>query len=309
MDQQDFPLIIANMPATGQQRAMAAGIAAFLIVTAAFIAPFASIQLGQINGFIQVLQTALSLAELITAALLFSQFSIQPQAALLALACGYMFSASFAFLQTLAFPGGYAAEALIGDGPNSSAWIYVLWHLTFPAAILVYALSKDAPGTARPGRPATRAIAIAVACTLAAIALLTWIVTESAISAELLRRRRQIPDPPRQSDQPRASAMVLHGARGAAVSPAHHPRFMADGDFARLYAKLPGGADRQLGTIYRRLVCGARLRSGRQLHVADRVAHRDDAALFAPCQRHGVAAARTHQPAAQRGSRHRRHRP
>jgi hypothetical protein len=88
MDQQDFPLIIANMPATAQQRAMAAGVAAFLIVAAAVIAPFASIQLGQINGFIQVLQTALSLAEFITAALLFSQFSIQPQAALLALACG-----------------------------------------------------------------------------------------------------------------------------------------------------------------------------------------------------------------------------
>jgi signal transduction histidine kinase len=180
MDQQDFPLIIANMPATAQQRAMAAGVAAFLIVAAAVIAPFASIQLGQINGFIQVLQTALSLAEFITAALLFSQFSIQPQGALLALACGYMFSASFALLQTLAFPGGYAAEALIGDGPNSSAWIYVLWHLTFPAAILVYALSKDAPGTTRPGRPATRTIAIAVACTLAAIALLTWIVTTKA---------------------------------------------------------------------------------------------------------------------------------
>ena len=95
---------------------MAVGVAVFLIVAAAVIAPFASIQLGQVNAFIPVLQTALSVADFITAALLFAQFSIQPQRALLALASGYIFSGSFAFLQTLAFPGGYAPAGLIGDG-------------------------------------------------------------------------------------------------------------------------------------------------------------------------------------------------
>ena len=175
---QDFPLIIATMPATGQQKATAVGVAVFLIVTAAVIAPFASIQLDQINGFIPVLQTALSLAELITAALLFSQFSIQPQRALLAVASGYIFSGSFAFLQTLAFPGGYAPAGLIGDGFNTPAWMYVLWHTTFPAAILVYALSKNTNGAGRPqGRPAMTAIVITIACVLAVIAGLTWIVT------------------------------------------------------------------------------------------------------------------------------------
>jgi signal transduction histidine kinase len=176
-EEQDFPLIIANIPATGQQKAMAVGVAVLLIVAAAVIAPFASIQLERVDAFIPVLQTALSVADLITALLLFSQFSIQPQHALLALAGGYMFSGSFAFLQTLAFPGGYAPAGLIGDGPNSPAWIYVLWHITFPAAILVYALSKDAPGAARRGRPVLISIAITIACVLAVIAGLTWIVT------------------------------------------------------------------------------------------------------------------------------------
>jgi hypothetical protein len=107
-EEQDFPLIIATMPATGQQKAMAVGVAVLLIVAAAVIAPFASIQLGSVDAFIPVLQTVLSVADLITAVLLFAQFSIQPQRALLALASGYIFSGSFAFLQTLAFPGGYA---------------------------------------------------------------------------------------------------------------------------------------------------------------------------------------------------------
>jgi signal transduction histidine kinase len=179
-EEQDFPLIIANMPATGQQKAVAVGVGLLLIVAAAVIAPFAHVQLARVDAFIPVLQTSLCVADLITAVLLFAQYSIQPQRALLALASGYICSGSFAFLQTLAFPGGYAPAGLIGDGPNSPAWIYVLWHTTFPAAILVYALSKDATGSSRPGRAAITAIAITIACVLVVIAGLTWIVTAKA---------------------------------------------------------------------------------------------------------------------------------
>ena len=117
-EEQDFPLIIATMPATGQQRATAVGVAVLLIVAAAAIAPFASMQLGRVDSFIPVLQTVVSVVDLVTATLLFCQYSIQPQRALLALASGYLFSGSFAFLQTLAFPGGYTAAGLIGDGPR-----------------------------------------------------------------------------------------------------------------------------------------------------------------------------------------------
>ena len=175
---EDFPLVIATMPATDRQRTTAVGVAIVLIAAAVVIAPFASIQVGRIDAFIPVLQTVVSVVDLVTATLLFAQFSIQPQRALLALASGYIFSGSFAFLQTLAFPGGYATAGLIGDGFNTPPWMYVLWHTTFPAAILAYTLSKDTTSAARlPGRPAKIAIAITVACVLAVIAGLTWIVT------------------------------------------------------------------------------------------------------------------------------------
>ena len=179
-DEQEFPLVIANMPATPRQKAWAVGVAVLLFVVAALIAPFARIQLGQINGFVPVLQTALALAELITAALLFAQFAIQPQRALLALASGYVSSGSFAFLQTLAFPNGYAPAGVIGDGLDSPAWLYVLWHTAFPAAILVYGFTKDHSRAGRPGRPAIVAIAITIGCIAIALAGLTWIVTEKA---------------------------------------------------------------------------------------------------------------------------------
>ncbi|PYK10315.1 MAG: two-component sensor histidine kinase [Verrucomicrobia bacterium] len=175
---QDFPLVIATMPATDRQTKIAVGIVSVLTLAAAVMAPFASIQVGRIDAFIPVLQTVVSVADLITATLLFAQFSIQPQPALLALASAYIFSGSFAFLQTLAFPGGYAPAGLIGDGPNSPAWIYVLWHTTFTAAVLVYALSKDRIGAGKlPVRSTMAAIIVTVAGVLATIAVLTWIVT------------------------------------------------------------------------------------------------------------------------------------
>ena len=206
-EEQEFPLIIANMPATGQQKAITVGVAVLLIVAAAVIAPFASIQLGRIDAFIPVLQTALSIADFITATLLFAQYSIQPQRALLALASGYMFSGSFAFLQTLAFPGGYAPTGLIGDGPNSPAWIYVLWHTTFPAAILVYALSKDATGSRQTGQSGNGGH-----CNHYCLRPCgdSWTDLdrdgENGISPELLHRR-QVSDTPWQSGQRGAFAM------------------------------------------------------------------------------------------------------
>src|SRR3954451_4239392 len=175
---QEFPLVIATMPATDRQKTVAIGFIIASLVAVAAIAPFARIQLGRIDAFIPVLQTVISLADLVTAILLFAQYSIQPQRALLALASGYLFSGSFAFLQTLAFPGGYAPAGLIGDGPNSPAWIYVLWHTTFPAAIIIYAVTKDDPAnTVSPGRPAKRAIAFTILGAFLAVAVLTWIVT------------------------------------------------------------------------------------------------------------------------------------
>jgi hypothetical protein len=174
---QDLPIVIATMPATEGQRAVAVGVIILLVVAAAVIAPFAGIQLPQVNAFIPVLQTVVSVVDLITATLLFAQFSIQPQRALLALASGYIFSSSFAFLQTLAFPGAYAPAGLIGDA-NTAAWMFVLWHTTFPTAIFVYALSKDVTGVATlPGRSTMTSIVTTVVCVLAVIAGLTWIVT------------------------------------------------------------------------------------------------------------------------------------
>jgi signal transduction histidine kinase len=99
---------------------------------------------------------------------------VQPHRALLLVASGYIFAGSFAFLQTLSFPGSYAPNGLIGDVYNTPAWFFVLWYTTFPLSILAYALVKDR-GRISPGST-TASIAITLLFVLGSIALLSWLV-------------------------------------------------------------------------------------------------------------------------------------
>src|SRR6478752_5360728 len=177
----DFPVVIANMPARAAERRVAFALIVFLFIIFGMVAPFTRVSLPRVDAFIPVIQTVVCVAELVTAILLFAQYSIQPQPGLLALASGYVFSGLFAFLQTLAFPGAYAPAGLIGDPLSSAPYLFCLWHVAFPVAVIVYALSDDRPRTNDPpGRSTKATIAITIACTLVLTAGLTWAVTAGA---------------------------------------------------------------------------------------------------------------------------------
>ena len=174
----EFPLIIAATPASKQERRVALAIILILALVFVVIAPFASVKLARVDAFVPALQTVLCVTDLITAALLFSLYSIQPLPGLLALASGYIFSGLFAFLQTLAFPGAYSPSGLMGDQLSSAPYLFILWHIAFPLAVTVYALSDDRLRTDDPpGRSTKATIAITIACTLVLTAGLTWAVT------------------------------------------------------------------------------------------------------------------------------------
>jgi hypothetical protein len=175
----DLPVVVANTPITPDERRIARSIIALLSIVAVAVAPFASVQLGRLDAFVPALQTVLCGAELITALLLFGQYSVQPQYALLALASGYITSGLFAFLHSLTFPGAYAPTGLFG-GPDTGAWLYCFWHVGFPLSVVGYAILKDRRGAqVRDGSP-HRTIGFVVAMTLAAIAAITWAVSVGA---------------------------------------------------------------------------------------------------------------------------------
>lgn len=138
----DFPIVITAMPINVAQWRIALAVMLCLLAVSVATAPFAHLPAARVDAFIPVLQTVLCLVNLITAALLFSQYSVRPRRAGLAIASGYVFSGLFAFAQMLAIAGTYSAAGLIGDGLNAAGWLFVLWHTAFPIAVLIYALSK-----------------------------------------------------------------------------------------------------------------------------------------------------------------------
>jgi Protein of unknown function (DUF3363) len=47
----DFPVVVALMPATSRQRAVAVGVVVALFALAALVAPFANVHIGRIDSF------------------------------------------------------------------------------------------------------------------------------------------------------------------------------------------------------------------------------------------------------------------
>jgi hypothetical protein len=140
---QSLPITIAAKPISARDRNIALAAIVVLAILDAIVIPFASVQLPRADPFIPVLQTVMCVVDLLTAALLFAQYSIQPLRAIIPVASRYVFSGLFAFIQTLAFPGAYSPTGVIGDGLNSAAWFFVLWHTNFPLAVILYVLIKD----------------------------------------------------------------------------------------------------------------------------------------------------------------------
>jgi hypothetical protein len=137
---QDFPIVITAMPANVRHYKIASGGFIILVVVIAIMMPLAAIRLPRVDAFIPVIQILMCVADLLTAALLFAHYRVQPQRALLTLAGGFASSGLFAFLHTLAFPEAYGAGVLIGDRLNSAGWLFIFWHTVFPLAVIVYAL-------------------------------------------------------------------------------------------------------------------------------------------------------------------------
>jgi signal transduction histidine kinase len=176
----EVPALIASIPASVQQRRSALSIVIFFSVVFALVVPFAPQQVGRVDAFIPVVHSIICVTDLITAVLLFAQYSIQPGPALLALASGYISGGLFAFLLTLEFPGAFSATGgLLGGGSSGAAWLFNFWRITFALAVIAYVLLKDANDTASPlnkNKP-SRAIIVTIACALAATAGLTWLGT------------------------------------------------------------------------------------------------------------------------------------
>jgi signal transduction histidine kinase len=138
----EAPLLATILPSDGQRRAVRIFMLA-LLASVPITWPFATIKLAAIPAFVPTLEAILLINYGVTAVLLFGQFSILRQQALLVIACGYLFSGLMAFAHALAFPGAFSPTGLNGAGLQSAILIYDFWHDGLPIAAIAYVLLKD----------------------------------------------------------------------------------------------------------------------------------------------------------------------
>ena len=173
----EHALLLATLPPPSAQTRAAFAIIAIFIAAFAITVPFASTPLPRLDAWIPAFTTALVITDLITAALLFSQYSIVRQPALLVLAIGYLFSGLTIVPYALTFPGVFAPTGLLGAGLQTAVWLYLVWHMASPLSVIVYELLKGADGKRAARRPARVDIGLSIALTIAAVCVLTWLCT------------------------------------------------------------------------------------------------------------------------------------
>jgi signal transduction histidine kinase len=175
--EQNF-ILSSHSPSLAQKRL---ALAIVLALVAAFVisaGPLSTIQPGRIDAFVPAYATALFVTDLITAVLLFAQFSILRSRALLAIASGYLFVALIVIPWMLTFPGVFTPDGLLGAGLQTTNWLYILWHTGFPMFVIAYALLKGTyPTNDLWQGSAGAAILSSVAMTAAVVCAATFLVT------------------------------------------------------------------------------------------------------------------------------------
>ena len=174
----DQPIFLSTAPAGRSDRRLALAVIWLSLLIFLSLAPFAQLPLPSVFAFIPIYESAIAFSDLVTVAILLIQFNILRSHALLALACGYLFTALMAICHGLTFPGLFAPSGLLGSGPQSTAWIYVFWHAGFPLAVVAYSLLRERSSViASPAGAAWPVVLASVGGVAAAVAGLTALTT------------------------------------------------------------------------------------------------------------------------------------
>ena len=185
---------------TARQSRWALAVAAIALVGFVAAAPFAGRPLAVLNALFPALDALVFVTDLVTAVLLFAQYSISRSRSLFALATGYLFTACIVVPHALTFAGAFTPAGLLGAGIQTGSWLFIFWHIGFAAGLLAYAgLREERRPITVSEASALPAIGWSVAGVLALVLGLTWL---STAGADLL--------PPIILDQSRMSPIVVY---------------------------------------------------------------------------------------------------
>jgi PAS domain S-box-containing protein len=198
------PKVLRTKASWQPQRPLRLAIA--LVVGFAILAPIAGKPLPQANGFIPALDAAIFVTDLITGGLFLSHFSATRSRAILALGCGYLFTALIVAAHGLSFPETLAPAADLSGALRVNFRIYVLWHLGLPGTLFAY-LWFGSEDHRRAHAPAPTAV-VAVAGAAGAVALAICLVWLAAAGDDIF------PFPLNRLDRTSPAAPWLTGAVG-----------------------------------------------------------------------------------------------
>ena len=180
----DAGLWLVDLSPSRRQNRSAAAVAAIVLAGFAIAAPFATKPLTELNAFFPSLDAIVFVTSLITAALLYAQFSINRSAALLVLATGYLFTALIVVPHALTFSGAFSATGLLGAGIQTGSYLFIFWHVGFALALLAYAILRKGAESPSSGSP-SHALPTSLAGVTVLVCCLTWLAT---VGQDLLPR-------------------------------------------------------------------------------------------------------------------------
>jgi len=136
-------LWLADLSPDRRQTRAAIAVATLVVVGFVLAAPFAKKPLAELNALFPSLDAIVFVTDLITAVLLYAQFSINQSRALLALAIGYLFTALIVIPHALTFVGAFSATGLFNANIQTGSYLFIFWHLGFALALVAYAVLRQ----------------------------------------------------------------------------------------------------------------------------------------------------------------------
>jgi signal transduction histidine kinase len=189
-----------DLPPSTRQVRWAVAITAIVLAGFVAVIPIARQPMVELNAFFPSLDAIVFVSDLVTAVLLYAQFSISRSRALFALATGYLFTALIVIPHALTFAGAFTPTGLLGANIQTGSWLFIFWHIGFAAALLAYAVLREERIAATVSKlRILPAIGWSVAAAVALVCIATWFATTGAT---LL--------PPIILDQRRISPIVVY---------------------------------------------------------------------------------------------------
>jgi signal transduction histidine kinase len=192
-------LWLADLPPTTDQNWSALAVTAIVLIGFTISAPFAKQPLVELNALFPSLDAIVFVMDLITAGLLYAQFSINRSRALLALAIGYLFTALIVVPHALTFSGAFSATGLLNASIQTGSYLFIFWHIGFALALMAYAILRRYHVKPIAIASAWWALIVSLVSVTALVCFLTWLST----AGEALLPRIV-------SDQSRISGIVIY---------------------------------------------------------------------------------------------------